>query len=254
MSQNNKKITAPNYTQIPNVIFDYWMAILSPSEFKVLLMICRKTFGWHRESIQLSRTVISKLTNLNRDTVLIAIKSLITHGLVLKVERFTEHGDNDANFYEINISEIEKDEGVGGSLPPQVVGNSDGGLSEIPTTPVKPTYIALKKEDKEIPPNPRCAAKEIFCENVELSKEEHEKLLKLHGPEKLQAMMEILGDYLGSSGKKYKSHYYLLKASGWVHTRYMEKRAPGAKFGDSKDRRMLDIKGNPVANPFEGRF
>jgi len=39
----------PNYTQIPNVLLDN-MADLSHAQFKVMMYICRRTFGFHKEA------------------------------------------------------------------------------------------------------------------------------------------------------------------------------------------------------------
>jgi hypothetical protein len=39
-------IPAPNYTQIPNVVLDYWPNVLNFLEFRILLFVCRSMFGW----------------------------------------------------------------------------------------------------------------------------------------------------------------------------------------------------------------
>ena len=52
--------------------------------------------------------------------------------------------------------------------------------------------------------------------------DEHAKLLELYGKEILEWMLETLNCYLGSSGKKYASHYFVLKKNGWVYKRYQE--------------------------------
>ena len=44
------------YTQIPNFIIDEWMQIMKPTSFKVLMVICRKTLGWRKESDYISQT------------------------------------------------------------------------------------------------------------------------------------------------------------------------------------------------------
>ena len=95
-------LEAPNYTQVPNVIFDEWMAILSPTEFKVLLCLCRKTFGWHKSSDTVSKRQLMKFTGMTKNTLQSAIVSLEEHGLVKKIQTQTEYGFK-PNEYRLNI-------------------------------------------------------------------------------------------------------------------------------------------------------
>lgn len=96
-------IFAPNTTQVPNVIFDYWMSRLSPAEFKVLLCICRKTFGWHKMRDSISLSQIEKATGLSHFGVSKIINSLVDLKLIIKVN--TKNSDNiyETNQYEINV-------------------------------------------------------------------------------------------------------------------------------------------------------
>ncbi len=43
------RIPLPNYTQVPNVVIDEYLPEVTPAEAKVLIVLCRATFGWHRE-------------------------------------------------------------------------------------------------------------------------------------------------------------------------------------------------------------
>ena len=52
--------------------------------------------------------------------------------------------------------------------------------------------------------------KEKFSEFVLLKKEEHEKLVERLGEEGTQKMIERLNNYIGSSGRRYKSHYHTI--------------------------------------------
>jgi len=57
--------------------------------------------------------------------------------------------------------------------------------------------------------------------NVKLSTDEYEKLKEIYG-DKLQDGIEILDTYLETKGKKYKSHYAVMKKDGWVYERTQE--------------------------------
>lgn len=59
-----------------------------------------------------------------------------------------------------------------------------------------------------------------YAEFVTLSQDEYDKLVFSHGEEKTQRMIEILNNYKGSSGKKYKSDY--LAILNWVVGRVEE--------------------------------
>lgn len=86
----------PNSTQIPNVVLDYWMADLSGAEFKVLMYIARRTYGFGKASDRISLTQISEGikkrdgsildqgTGLSRASVIRAIQVLISKGLLIK--------------------------------------------------------------------------------------------------------------------------------------------------------------------------
>lgn len=63
-------------------------------------------------------------------------------------------------------------------------------------------------------------SKESFAEFVTLSSTEHEQLIKKYGEEATKAMIQILDNYKGSSGKKYKSDYRAIL--NWVVKRYEE--------------------------------
>lgn len=78
------KISAPTYTQTPNDLFDHWMKFLGEGELKVLLLIMRKTFGWHQKEDQISLSQLEFFTGLTPTNIGIATKSLISKGLISK--------------------------------------------------------------------------------------------------------------------------------------------------------------------------
>ena len=45
---------SPNYTPVPDELFDEQLAELSGAELKVLLYVCRRTFGFKKESDNIS--------------------------------------------------------------------------------------------------------------------------------------------------------------------------------------------------------
>ena len=59
-------IKAPNYTQTPNVFFDEIMPTLKFGELKVLFVINRQTFGFHKEWDRISVSQLMKKTGMTK--------------------------------------------------------------------------------------------------------------------------------------------------------------------------------------------
>lgn len=78
------RIPPPNYTQTPNDLFDHWLPLLSESELKVLLVIMRKTFGWHKVRDRISNSQLAKFTGMLEETVIKAAKSLHSKGVITR--------------------------------------------------------------------------------------------------------------------------------------------------------------------------
>ncbi len=96
--EDSNNIQLPNYTQTPNVIYDYWMPILSCGAFKVLSCMCRKIFGWHKTSDTISKNQIIRATGMSKNTVQTAIEELEKNGLVIKFQNKTEYGHQPNTF------------------------------------------------------------------------------------------------------------------------------------------------------------
>jgi phage replication O-like protein O len=77
-------VSPPNFTSVPNEILDT-MADMEESELRVVLGICRKTFGWHKVRDRLSLTQLEKLTGLSRTAVHAGITAAMTRRIVERV-------------------------------------------------------------------------------------------------------------------------------------------------------------------------
>lgn len=104
---NPARIQAPNYTQIPNAIFDLMAdkgAGLTEKELKVLLAIARKTFGWHKKRDKISLTQLEELTSLSRPSVVAGLEAAIERGIV---RRTPDKNDKRGGvFYELVVEEM----------------------------------------------------------------------------------------------------------------------------------------------------
>ena len=77
-------VPEPNYTQIPNILLDSVMRLVSGSEWKILSAISRETFGWRRSWHDISLSFLEENTGLLRQAVISGINGLIEKGLVQK--------------------------------------------------------------------------------------------------------------------------------------------------------------------------
>jgi phage replication O-like protein O len=106
----------PNSTQVPDVILDHWMAELSGAEFKVLMYVARRTYGFGKDSDRISLNQIARGirrrdgrrldrgTGLSRSGVKAACNSLIGRGLLVRQANRTEEGQEcKESTYRLNL-------------------------------------------------------------------------------------------------------------------------------------------------------
>ncbi len=75
----------PNHTQTPNELFDIHMRDMDMAELKVTLVICRKTFGWHKQRDKISLSQLEEITGMSRTSVIKGVQQGIGRGTI---ERF----------------------------------------------------------------------------------------------------------------------------------------------------------------------
>jgi phage replication O-like protein O len=109
---------SPRYTQVPDELFDALMAHLSGAELKVLLYIIRRTFGFKKDSDNISLRqichsivtrdgeVLDHGTGLSLSTVQVALKGLIEKNCVLTVRNRSKEKGDEATTYSLNILPI----------------------------------------------------------------------------------------------------------------------------------------------------
>ncbi|MBX9623409.1 MAG: replication protein [Gemmataceae bacterium] len=106
----------PNSTQVPDVILDHWMGGLSGAEFKVLLYVARRTYGFGKDSDaislnQLARgirrrdgSVLDRGTGLSRSGVKAACVALIGRGLLIRTANTARDGrEAEESTYRLNL-------------------------------------------------------------------------------------------------------------------------------------------------------
>ena len=115
MKEKFKGFTKPTYTQTPNEFFDILLDMLNGSELKVLLYIIRRTFGFKKESDNISlnqivsgikkkdRSIQDYGTGISKLSARKAVKGLIEKNIILKIRRKDESGKDKSPNYSLNI-------------------------------------------------------------------------------------------------------------------------------------------------------
>ena len=138
------KIEKPNYTQVPNVLLDK-MVDFTHTEFKVMMLICRQTFGWQRARHNISYSFFMESTGLCREAVNNAIFSLVEKGVLNRRE------NGNSFTYWLNVDGVEElggslaNEPIETSLPNEPILNAIGLLNE----PKSVCLVDTKKERKK---------------------------------------------------------------------------------------------------------
>jgi Bacteriophage replication protein O len=109
-----KGFLSPRYTQVPDELFDELMAHLSGAELKVLLYIIRRTFGFKKDSDNISLRqichgittrdgeILDKGTGLSLSTVQIALKGLLEKNCVITERNRSKEKGDEPTTYSLN--------------------------------------------------------------------------------------------------------------------------------------------------------
>jgi replication protein O len=110
-----KGYSKPNYTPVPDELFDEQLPDLSGAELKVLLYIIRRTFGFKKESDNISLNqllhgittkedvVLDRGTGLSKKTLLDTIRNLIEKNLIISKRRRSKEKGDEPTTYRLNI-------------------------------------------------------------------------------------------------------------------------------------------------------
>src|SRR5918997_930091 len=110
-----KGFLSPRYTQVPDELFDELMEFLSGAELKVLLYIIRRTFGFKKDSDNISLRqichgiktregeILDKGTGLSLSTVQIALKGLLEKNCVITARNRSKEKGDEPTTYSLNM-------------------------------------------------------------------------------------------------------------------------------------------------------
>jgi phage replication O-like protein O len=91
----------PNWTEVPNALMEL-MPYLPDAECRVMLVIARKTHGYHKTCDVISYSQLTNSTNMSRQGVINGIEGLIKRGILKR----TPSGFNNGFCYEILADQV----------------------------------------------------------------------------------------------------------------------------------------------------
>lgn len=84
MSINENPQKEDGYVAIANKIMDKLSQLyLAPNEWRILMFVLRKTWGWNKKEDKISLSQFQEGTNISRPNVVDAIKSLVAKGILV---------------------------------------------------------------------------------------------------------------------------------------------------------------------------
>lgn len=131
-------VPVSNYTQMPNALIDA-MPSMGEAEFRVVVAIARKTFGWQKTRDRISLTQLESMTGLSRQGVVNGVEQAQAHGWVVRFE--TPKG----NEWEIAVNDVDQSSKLTG----QVVNVVDQQVVNVVDTQKKPVKQKDDEDDEE---------------------------------------------------------------------------------------------------------
>ena len=89
----------PNSFQVPNLLVDKLLPFLSGPQVKVLLLVCRKTFGWGKRVDLISFGQFEAEAGISRSSTYETLEIFVRSGLLLKMS----HGPRQINGWSLNL-------------------------------------------------------------------------------------------------------------------------------------------------------
>ncbi|CAB4133830.1 Bacteriophage lambda, GpO, N-terminal [uncultured Caudovirales phage] len=154
-------IQPPNYTQTPNICFDEIFKTLKEGELRVILVIIRQTFGWHKAYDRISLSQLADKSGILKTSVCRSLNSLIQKGLVQK-KIFGKFGQERCYYslvmQEISEEKIDPNDGIETEEEMELISNNSyQSPKETPQSPKETPPSLLKRPTKETPSKQTCS-------------------------------------------------------------------------------------------------
>lgn len=192
----HRKIAGKGYYKKSEYVHLWIHLILKANHQSAEWMYKNEVFKIERGQMITSRKTLSKETGINESKIERILKTFKSEQQIEQQNLFTSRLITITNYEDYQNSEQQT--------------NSKRTASE--------QQVNTNKNDKKNKNEKN--NKILFGEFVLLTKEEHQKLIDKYEPEFTDACIERLDNYIGSNGKKYKSHYRTILS--WVASAEMK--------------------------------
>jgi len=88
---------------VPNEVLDELLPRLSEAETKLVLILCRKSFGFQTGAAVLSLSDLAAYTGLHRRSVMRAVHALEQYGVIDVIRQSSGPASNAVNLYRLRI-------------------------------------------------------------------------------------------------------------------------------------------------------
>ena len=203
------------YTRLANEIMEILpQAGFNGTQFSILLIVFRYTYGFQRKNHELSLTFISQATNLHKVMIQREVAKLIKMKVLTEVSAPT--------FNKGRIIAFNKDYSSW-ELTKEITLNEldNHTVNELDNS----TVNELVNQERKIKDNTKESIYIKYAEYVKMKEIEYNKLIEKYGEDITKEMIEVLDNYKGSKGKTYKSDYRAILS--WV----VDKVTKGDKYG-----------------------
>lgn len=242
------------YTPIANEILEKLARIsLSPNQWQVLLIIIRKTYGFHKKVDHIANSQIGEATGLCKAVVSRCLKGLSDMQLITRKGKVIGFQKDWEQWKKLAIpstsEELAESSTLGTELAeqstPKSKQNSQPKLAirspQLAEQSTKVSSCAVTQKIKDTITKETIQKKRYFFDNILLTEEEYQKLVEWFGEAGAKDRLEALSLYKKSRGKKYKDDYATVLA--WEHrekkTEEQENISPPnlrlSKYGGSRE-------------------
>jgi hypothetical protein len=238
LSNNFRGFDLPTTTPVPDQVFDVLMEDLTGAELKVLLYICRRTFGFKKNSDDISLRqlvhgittkdgrVLDRGTGLGKASVARAVQSLQAKEIIIRNKNRSQEKGDEANTYSLNFLSVSQNDTRGGLKMRQArVSKQDTQQTVIQET-VEQHNVVVRQA----------------LQNFGISKPAADNLTR-NFPEELILGKLDLAQWLVSTG----SPTVAKNPSGWLRKAIEEDYTPPRNYESPKQKKEKSAKADQIA-------
>lgn len=219
------------YTRIANELLEVLSQLnLNGTQYKILLVVFRYTYGFQRKAHELSLTFISNATGSHKAVIQREVSNLIKMNILTEISAPTFNKPRVIGFNK-NYSSWELTK----QLTVNQIDNHTVNQS------VNSTVNQSVNQERKIKENLKESIYIQYAENVKMKEIEFNTLVEKYSEDTTKEMIEVLDNYKGSSGKKYKSDYRAILS--WVVDKVTKEGGSGKLSGNSGKNKKQDSEG-----------